>query len=84
MNLSQMLPLTMALLSMPLGAFGDEGNAGRTEFFEKRIRPVLVRHCYECHSAASTKLKGGLRVDSREFIRAGGDSGPAVVPGSAA
>lgn len=84
MNLSQVLPLTMALLSMPLGAFGDEGNAGRTEFFEKRIRPVLVRHCYECHSAASTKLKGGLRVDSREFIRAGGDSGPAVVPGSAA
>ena len=44
MNLSQMLPLIMALLSMPLGAIGNEGNVGRTEFFEKRIRPVLVPH----------------------------------------
>lgn len=52
------------------------------EFFEKRIRPVLIRHCYECHSAASSEPKGGLRLDSRDFIRKGGESGPAVVPGN--
>lgn len=51
------------------------------QFFEKRIRPVLVKHCYECHSAESNEVKGGLWVDTREAIRAGGDSGPAVVPG---
>lgn len=51
------------------------------EFFEKRIRPVLAEHCYECHSGASKKLKGGLRVDSRAALLQGGDTGPAIVPG---
>jgi hypothetical protein len=51
-------------------------------FFEKKIRPILVQHCYECHSAAAEKSKGGLLVDTREGLRAGGDSGHAVVPGS--
>ena len=51
------------------------------EFFEKRIRPVLVRECYSCHAASSSEIKGQLRVDSREAIRRGGESGPAVVPG---
>ena len=51
------------------------------EFFEKRIRPVLTEHCYECHSASSTAIKGGLRLDSRDAIRSGGESGPGVVPG---
>jgi hypothetical protein len=50
------------------------------EFFERRIRPVLVERCYECHSGQADEVKGGLRVDSREGIRRGGDSGPAVVP----
>jgi len=54
--------------------------AGR-ELFEKRIRPVLVRHCYECHSAAAKEPKGKLRLDSRAAVRAGGESGPAIVPG---
>jgi hypothetical protein len=49
-------------------------------FFEKIIRPLLVEHCYRCHSAA-TKQRGGLALDSRGSIRKGGDSGPAVVPG---
>ena len=54
------------------------------EFFEKKIRPVLVEHCYQCHSAesvAANKLKGGLRLDTQGGTRAGGDTGPAVVPG---
>ncbi len=54
------------------------------EFFEKRIRPILVENCYECHSAdaqANKKLRGGLYLDSRDGVRKGGDSGPAIVPG---
>ncbi|MDR3637044.1 MAG: DUF1549 domain-containing protein, partial [Isosphaeraceae bacterium] len=50
-------------------------------FFEQKIRPVLVAHCYSCHSAEAKKLKGGLRLDSRAGLLAGGDSGPSVVPG---
>jgi len=57
----------------------DDGLA----FFEKRIRPVLVKHCYECHSAESKKLKGGLRVDSVAHLFQGGDSGPLLVKGRA-
>ncbi|MCH2202465.1 MAG: PSD1 and planctomycete cytochrome C domain-containing protein [Fuerstiella sp.] len=52
------------------------------ELFEKRIRPVLIQHCYECHSSAARELKGGLQLDSRDGIRRGGDTGPAVVPGN--
>src|SRR3954469_6795928 len=52
-----------------------------TEFFETKIRPVLVEHCYKCHSAQSEKLKGGLHVDTRQGLLRGGDTGPAVVPG---
>lgn len=51
------------------------------EFFEKKIRPVLVEHCYKCHSADAKEVKGGLRLDSRNALRRGGDSGPVVVPG---
>lgn len=46
------------------------------EFFEQRIRPVLVEHCYECHSATSKQLKGGLRADDRAMLLRGGDTGP--------
>ncbi|XZE20943.1 DUF1553 domain-containing protein [Pirellulaceae bacterium SH449] len=51
------------------------------EFFENRIRPVLIEHCYECHSAESKVLKAGLLVDSAEGLRVGGDSGSALLPG---
>src|SRR5436309_1789198 len=52
------------------------------EFFEKKIRPVLVEHCYKCHSAQAKKLRGGLRLDLKAGWQKGGDSGkPAVVPG---
>src|SRR5205085_4014877 len=51
------------------------------KFFEAKIRPVLVTQCGKCHAQTAEKLKGGLRLDSREGLRRGGDSGPAVVPG---
>lgn len=52
------------------------------EFYEKKIRPVLVEHCYRCHSNETGKSRGGLVVDSIESMRLGGESGPAVVPGN--
>lgn len=54
------------------------------QFFEKKIRPVLVEQCYACHSAdaaKANKLKGNLLVDTRAGLLKGGDSGPAVAPG---
>lgn len=54
-----------------------------TDFFENKIRPALVEHCYSCHSPQAKKIKGGLLLDTREGSRRGGDTGPAVVPGDA-
>jgi hypothetical protein len=54
-------------------------SAKAAEFFEKKIRPVLVAECVDCHNAE--KQKGGLRLDHREAWKKGGDSGPAIVPG---
>jgi len=54
------------------------------DFFEKKIRPVLVENCYKCHSASAEKLKGGLWLDTREGMLKGGESGkPAITPGDA-
>ncbi len=47
-------------------------------FFESKIRPVLVEHCYQCHSAESETIQGGLRLDTAPSLRAGGDSGTAI------
>ena len=52
-----------------------------SEFFEKRIRPVLAERCFKCHSATSEKVKGGLLLDSREAMLKGGDTRTAFVPG---
>ena len=60
---------------------GDATSAADLDFFEKRVRPLLVQRCFECHSAKAEKLKGGLLLDSREAILTGGDSGPAAVIG---
>lgn len=76
------------LASESTGETGPGLNATRPipgahrEFFEKKIRPVLVEHCYRCHAQDSDPLQGGLLLDQREGTRAGGDSGPAVVPGN--
>ena len=71
--------LLVALLSASAPA--ADPTPEQAEFFEKKVRPVLVEHCYKCHSAEAKKPKGGLRVDGRARLLKGGDSGPAVVPG---
>jgi len=53
-------------------------------FFENRIRPVLVKHCYECHAADAEDIGGSLWLDSSDAMMHGGDSGPAITPGDAA
>ena len=50
-------------------------------FFENRIRPLLIEHCYSCHSAEAKELGGGLLLDSRQAIVLGGDTEPPIVPG---
>ncbi len=53
----------------------------QVQFFESHIRPVLVEHCYVCHSVDSRDIGGGLLLDSRAGWKAGGDNGAAIVPG---
>jgi hypothetical protein len=64
------------------GASADQkpamADAKTSEYFEARVRPILAANCYECHAE---KASGGLRVDSREALLKGGDSGPAIEPG---
>jgi len=77
------LALLPALLFWPTPAPAAPDDRTGLEFFEKKVRPILVEHCYGCHSAAK-KQRGGLALDTRNAIRQGGDTGPAVVPGNVA
>lgn len=63
------------------GASEPSPTPAQVEFFEKRIRPLLSDHCYDCHSA-TTKQSGGLRLDDRDALLTGGKDGPAVIPGN--
>jgi uncharacterized protein DUF1549/uncharacterized protein DUF1553/cytochrome c len=60
-------------------AAGDDASRSAMKFFENEVRPVLVKRCFECHS--KTKQKGGLRVDNIGYLKSGGDTGPALIPG---
>jgi hypothetical protein len=74
--LSRLALVLMLLSCAPLLAEDD------SEFFEKRIRPILVDRCEVCHSTAKAKTSGGLALDTRDGWQKGGDSGGAViVPG---
>ncbi len=68
----------LSVLLWMLGVSSAGANDG-LEFFEKKVRPVLVEHCFKCHG--SQKQWGSLRLDSREGLLRGGDSGAAIVPG---
>lgn len=76
-SLSESRMKLTALFLIPLAASAAEGDA----FFRERVEPILQQRCFECHSHAG-KIKGGLVLDSRSGWQAGGDSGPALVPGS--
>lgn len=59
----------------------EQASSNRLNFFEERIRPILVDYCYKCHSDDQGEAAGGLRLHTREGIRRGGLTGPAIVPG---
>jgi len=64
-----------------LSADPPHDEAVKRAFFETSVRPLLVEHCYECHSVNADSIQAGLTVDSRDGLLTGGDSGPAIVPG---
>lgn len=77
-----------ALLALAAGvgsmgpAAAEEATAGGLNFFENKVRPVLVEHCYKCHSAEAKKIGGDLTLDTREGFRKGGIDGPVAVAGA--
>jgi hypothetical protein len=78
-------PAFLAPFAVLLVAAAPEWTARRfdaesLDFFEKKVRPLLVNNCDNCHSAR-TNSKGGLRVDDRNGLIQGGNRGAAVVPG---
>ena len=72
---------TLLLRSIVATAAPVEGDPAGIEFFEKKIRPLFVEHCYKCHSKDAEKVKGGLLLETRDEILKGGDTGPAIVAG---
>lgn len=74
--------LQLCLTCVAMGQPSQPNDRGEQEvFFETHIRPLLVEHCYECHSLESGDSSGELRVDDRPALLRGGTRGPAVVPG---
>jgi len=69
----------MLMASAPARAM--EMTPEQRTFFESKIRPVLVKQCYECHSADAKKLGGKLLLDAPSEMIAGGESGPSLIPG---
>ncbi len=57
-----------------------ELSQAQINYFEKKVRPLLAKNCYQCHSERDQRLKGGLALDTKAGVLRGGDSGPAVVP----
>lgn len=92
MNPTECLRIRCTCLAALMAAFGflpsnveaqsDDALSQQDEqFFESRVRPILIEHCYSCHAADSDRIRGGLVLDSKEGWEVGGISGPAIVPG---
>ncbi len=79
-----LLPITLCLTGVALicQARLAAQSPDSVEFFENRIRPVLVQECYECHASQADELGGSLLLDSSHGMMNGGDSGPAIDPGN--
>jgi mono/diheme cytochrome c family protein len=79
-----MKSIIFLLTALPLASLATlpAADPSGVAFFEQKVRPVLVEHCYSCHSAEAKKLKGNLYLDSKAGWEKGGDSGePVIVPG---
>lgn len=79
----RLLGTLFGLFTIPSLVFAGVPSSKGVEFFETKIRPVLSKHCYECHSAQAKKPKADLLLDTKAGILQGGVSGPALAPGKA-
>ena len=77
------IPLLLATMVLNHARAADEPelSAADVQFFESKIRPALVRHCYECHSADARQVGGKLLLDSRDALLQGGEAGAVLVAG---
>ena len=71
------ISLSFVFLSIQLAGIANP----KTDFFEKKIRPILSKNCYECHSAKSKSLKAGLFLDRKAGWERGGRNGAVIIPG---
>ena len=82
--MTRALFITLALLVVPSQGYSQAPSPEGIEFFERKIRPVLVSQCYQCHSVEAEKakkLRGGLYLDSQAALLKGGESGPSLKAG---
>jgi hypothetical protein len=80
-TVAPLYPAAQALSQAPAPLSPAPLTREQSDFFESRVRPVLVSNCYKCHSAQERKSKGGLVLDTREGWQKGGEHGPVIVPG---
>jgi hypothetical protein len=71
--------LLLSVAASLAGAEPPKPTAEQSQFFETNVRPLLLERCHRCHGPR--KQQGGLRLDARESVLKGGDSGPVVLPG---
>jgi cytochrome c553 len=69
------MTLLVLLLITPVALSG-------ADFFAQQVQPIFQENCFKCHSHTAEKIKGGLVLDSLEGMLAGGDTGPALIPGN--
>ena len=79
LSLLALMALASALATAASRAAGEPDQRALEEYFEAKVRPVIANRCLDCHG--SEKSKGGLRLDSREGMLKGAESGPVVLPG---
>ena len=77
----RVLTTTCVLFFSVTAAPAQEISSEKLNFFETKIRPVLIRECYGCHSNKTGNARGGLKLDTKQLMHLGGESGPAIVPG---
>ena len=70
-----------AILFTSSGLLGVRPTSEQAKFFESKVRPLLARNCYPCHSEQAKILYSNLRVDDRAALLNGGSRGPAIIPG---
>jgi len=72
----------MLFMGLAIPGRAEQLTPEQLQFFETKIRPVLIRECYGCHSNKTGNARGGLRLDTKNLMHIGGSTGPAVVPGN--